>query len=222
MKVICFDLDDTLYSEIDYLKSAYSEIVNFAYSKTKVSPPPTSKEVWSEMVAVYLRGENAFTWLNGTLNIQIPISTYLDIYRNHIPSLLLHQNIQNRLQEWSTQHHILGIITDGRVVQQRNKIKALGMQHWVADENIIISESFGSEKPNENNYAYFMNKFPSADQYIYIGDNPKKDFITPNRLGWTTIGILDSGQNIHSQDVCIGNEYLPQRWVKSFTDIILN
>ena len=67
-----------------------------------------------------------------------------------------------------------------------------------------------------------MNKFPSADQYIYIGDNPKKDFITPNRLGWTTIGILDSGQNIHSQDVCIGNEYLPQRWVKSFTDIILN
>ena len=60
MKVICFDLDDTLYSEIDYLKSAYSEIVNFAYSKTKVSPPPTSKEVWSEMVAVYLRGENEY------------------------------------------------------------------------------------------------------------------------------------------------------------------
>ena len=72
-------MDDTLYSEIDYLKSAYGEIVNFAYSKTKVSPPPTSKEVWSEMVAVYLRGENAFTWLNDTLNIQIPISTYLDI-----------------------------------------------------------------------------------------------------------------------------------------------
>ena len=30
MKVVCFDLDDTLYKEIDYLKSAYREIASYA------------------------------------------------------------------------------------------------------------------------------------------------------------------------------------------------
>lgn len=215
-------MDDTLYSEIDYLKSAYSEIVNFAYKKAKVSPPLTSKEVWSEMVTVYLRGENAFTWLNDTLHTQIPISTYLDIYRNHIPTLSLHKNIQNRLQEWKDYNYMLGIITDGRVIQQSNKISALGLLQWIAPENIIISESFGSEKPNEKNYSFFVNKFPNAEQFVYIGDNPKKDFITPNRLGWSTIGILDSGQNVHAQNVSVESEYLPQRWVKVFDDIILH
>ena len=29
MRVICFDLDDTLYKEIDYLKSAYREIAGY-------------------------------------------------------------------------------------------------------------------------------------------------------------------------------------------------
>ncbi len=30
MKVVCFDLDDTHYKEIDYLKSACKEIASYA------------------------------------------------------------------------------------------------------------------------------------------------------------------------------------------------
>ncbi|MGN1239383.1 MAG: HAD family hydrolase [Paludibacteraceae bacterium] len=221
MKVIGLDIDDTLYNEIEYLKSAYREIVNFAYTIT-TEKSFTSNQVWQEMVTMYRRGENAFTWLNNTLKVQIPIHVYLSLYREHIPFLTLQQNIQNKLEEWTTQHHILCVITDGRVAQQCNKINALGLKRWVAPENILISECFGSEKPNEKNYTFFMNKFPDADQYVYIGDNPQKDFLAPNRLGWTTIGILDSGQNIHSQNVLLESEYLPQRWVKVFDDIILN
>lgn len=220
MKVICLDLDDTLYNEIDYLKSAYREIVDFAYAKTK-DESSAPDELWQEMVAVYERGENAFTWLNDTLHIQIPVAVYLNLYRNHMPVLSLQPNIQTKLQEWTELSHILGIISDGRVIQQSNKISALGLLQWIAPENIIISESFGSEKPNEKNYSFFMNKFSNAEQFVYIGDNPQKDFLAPNRLGWKTIGILDNGQNVHPQDVSVGSEYLPQLWVKTFADIKL-
>ena len=33
-----------------------------------------------------------------------------------------------------------------------------------------------------------------------MGDNLKKDFLTPNRLGWQTVCLRDDGRNIHKQD----------------------
>ena len=30
MRVVCFDLDDTLYKEIDFLESAYKDIAEYA------------------------------------------------------------------------------------------------------------------------------------------------------------------------------------------------
>lgn len=49
-----------------------------------------------------------------------------------------------------------------------------------------------------------------ACEYFYIADNVKKDFITPNKLGWTTVCLLDSGKNIHPQNFNISEEYLPK------------
>jgi putative hydrolase of the HAD superfamily len=58
-------------------------------------------------------------------------------------------------------------------------------------------------------------------EYIYIADNVKKDFITPNKLGWTTICLFDKGQNIHKQNFNLENEYLPHFIINSFDEIIL-
>ena len=44
-----------------------------------------------------------------------------------------------------------------------------------------------------------MDRFPQGE-FVYIGDNLKKDFVTANRLGWTTICLRDQGDNIHAQD----------------------
>ena len=39
----------------------------------------------------------------------------------------------------------------------------------------------------------------TASEYCYVGDNPKKDFIAPNALGWTTIMLKADERNIHEQ-----------------------
>ena len=61
----------------------------------------------------------------------------------------------------------------------------------------------------------------SGMNYVYIGDNPHKDFITPNKLGWTTICLLDRGQNIHKQNFINSLELNPHFFIKSFDEIIL-
>jgi putative hydrolase of the HAD superfamily len=41
----------------------------------------------------------------------------------------------------------------------------------------------------------------APEQCVYIADNPIKDFISPNRLGWRTIRIRRSG-GIHADLIC--------------------
>ena len=92
------------------------------------------------------------------------------------------------------------------------------MERWFDNDNIIISEEFGSEKTDERNFVVFMNRYPGAD-FLYIGDNPKKDFIVPNRLGWKTVVLEDDGRNIHKQEA-VPKEYLPQTGINVFEQLL--
>ena len=112
----------------------------------------------------------------------------------------------------------MGLLTDGRSVQQRNKINALKLNAWFSE--IIISEEFGSEKPNMNNYKYFEKIFGDGT-YYYIADNINKDFISPNNLGWTTICLKDNGLNIHKQDVSlIDKKYLAKYTIHKLSKVL--
>jgi putative hydrolase of the HAD superfamily len=53
-----------------------------------------------------------------------------------------------------------------------------------------------------------------------MADNLKKDFITPNFLGWKTVGLLDNGKNIHYQShENMDIEHQPQEFIFSFSEI---
>lgn len=203
MKVVCFDLDDTLYKEIDYLKSAYREIASYAADYCRGcsdSPIILSVKAYEAMLLAYKEGQNAFERLNAFLGINLPISQYLQIYRMHKPNIRLSKSAVSALNSLKSPECIIGLITDGRSVQQRNKVEALGLNRWIMDEDLVISEEFGSEKPTSANYEYFMKRYPESDEFMYVGDNLKKDFIAPNALGWQTVCLKDDGMNIHKQD----------------------
>ena len=195
MKIIVFDLDDTLYKEIYYLKSAYREIALHAAQGDQ----QLADKAYGDMLQAYKDGGNAFLRLNELLGVETPVSAYLAMYRTHRPDIHLEEDVVATLDALKTAGCTMALITDGRSVQQRNKIVALGLNRWIADEDIVISEETGSEKPSEANYRRLMELHPDAGRFVYIGDNPKKDFIAPNRLGWTTVCLLDNGENIHLQ-----------------------
>src|SRR5690606_37812886 len=99
---------------------------------------------------------------------------------------------------------------------QRNKLKALGIEQLF--NQIVVSEEFGSTKPDERNFKFFLNS--NISDYYYIADNPNKDFISPNKLGWSAICLLHKEKNIHSQNFSFHDEYLPKIMVNSLIEIL--
>ena len=223
MRVICFDLDDTLYKEIDYLKSAYREIAEYAAGHCEGCSDCVgilAIKAYNRMLDAYREGMNAFEELNKFLGLELPISDFLYIYRTHKPKIALTEYVEQTLDALKAEGVRIGLITDGRSVQQRNKIEALGLGKWIEEENIVISEEFGSEKPNIANYEYFMRRYPECHDFTYVGDNLKKDFIAPNALGWHTICLKDDGRNIHRQEVDdIEEGMMPKRWIEKLEEV---
>lgn len=223
MRVICFDLDDTLYKEIDYLKSAYREIAEYAAGHCEGCSDCVgilAIKAYNRMLDAYREGLNAFEELNKFLGLELPISDFLYIYRTHKPKIALTEDVEQTLDALKAEGVRIGLITDGRSVQQRNKIEALGLSQWIDEKDMVISEEFGNEKPALANYEFFMKRYPECYDFIYVGDNLKKDFIAPNHLGWMTICLKDDGRNIHRQEVDDIEEGMsPKRWIDSFVGI---
>ncbi|WOD43426.1 HAD family hydrolase [Hwangdonia lutea] len=213
-KVVVFDLDDTLYNEIDYLKSAYLEISEVIANVVKIN----KTQIYNDMLDFYYSKENCFERITDKYNLDIPVSDLLNVYRNHKPTLDLSPDRLKVLNYLKLSKVPMGILTDGRSVQQRNKIKALGIEGYF--DEIVISEEFGTEKPNINNFRFFETTFGVA-QYYYIGDNLNKDFVSPNKLKWITICLKDNGQNIHSQNEANVNEqFLAHHNISKFSELI--
>lgn len=205
-KALVLDLDDTLYAEIDYLRSAYV----FIAQQLELHD---WQKLYDSMLQEYQAEQNVFQSL--TEQYAIEKEQLLDWYRYHQPTIRLFDGVKETLDILKGEFKF-AIITDGRSITQRNKIKALELENYCA--KIIISEEVGSEKPNKNNYLAVANSL-NCMEYIYIGDNLSKDFITPNILGWRTICLLDSGQNIHQQNLAVDLEYQAQIYVKNWYDI---
>lgn len=223
MRLICFDLDDTLYKEIDYLKSAYREIAKYAAGhchECSDTVPVLAHKAYEVMLAAYHEGQNAFEELNKFLGLDLPIVDYLYIYRNHKPKIALTEDVVQTMDALKAEGVRIGLITDGRSVQQRNKIVSLGLGRWIDEKDMVISEVFGSEKPALANYEYFMKHYPECHNFTYVGDNPRKDFIAPNALGWQTVCLKDDGRNIHRQEVDgIEEGMMPKRWIERLKNL---
>ena len=210
-RVVVFDLDDTLYKEQDYLLSAYREIA------AKIEPHFGLEGIFDRMHKWWQEGENVFQRLIDTYTLDLTINDLLTIYRSHVPAIRLDEETKcllDRLQ----QHAVLGLITDGRCLTQRHKIEALGLSAYMEASDILISEETGFEKPSDEPFRQVMARYPSRT-YYYIGDNPAKDFVAPNRLGWTTVCLLDDGRNIHPQDFSLSQQMLPQHRVSQLSEI---
>ena len=212
--VVVFDLDDTLYNEVDFLISAYKEIS----IKIAVEINVSNEIVYEDMLEYFYAKKNVFEDILLKYNSHLNVLELLNLYRNHKPQINLSEDKIEVLNFFKSKHVSLGLLTDGRSVQQRNKIEALNLNQWFAE--IVISEEFGSEKPNINNYTHFEKVFGDR-HYYYIADNLSKDFISPNKLNWTTICLKDSGQNIHKQNAEILDDiYLPKHTISSFKRIL--
>ena len=191
-RVVVFDLDDTLYKEQDYLRSAYRDIAAQTESRYGL------EGIFDRMLRWWHEDENVFQHLIDAYGLDMTVDELLTVYRSHVPAIRLDEETKHLL-DYLHRIAVIGLITDGRSLTQRHKIEALELSAYMDEEDVLISEETGFEKPSEVPYRHFMARYPLCT-YYYIGDNPSKDFVAPDRLGWISICLFDDGRNIHPQD----------------------
>ncbi|MDE6317735.1 MAG: HAD family hydrolase [Muribaculaceae bacterium] len=220
--LVAFDLDDTIYKERDFVMSGYR-----AVAKEVAAENPAFN--YDEMVELMVNAPvNAFDSLEEyilnrsiqqSIICKIGIPEMVKIYRTHFPDIAAGEATEV-LTDLVSKGYRPAIITDGRKITQTNKIRALGLDKIIPSENISISEVIGAEKFMPQPFERMMKLNPDIGQFVYAGDNPMKDFVWPNRLGWTTIQIIDDGHNIHSQAIVLpSDDYAPQYQIYTLSDL---
>jgi putative hydrolase of the HAD superfamily len=173
--VIVFDLDDTLYDEIDFVKSGFKEISKYL----------NNDKYYDFMLESFYKDGSGkvFNKLINKFNLNISLQKLIEIYRFHQPDIKL--PIESlELLEFS-QNYKTALISDGYYLMQQNKFTALNLNNYI--EYPIFTDFYHTNKPALKAFEMVMNKFQDEDNFVYISDNPKKDFIAPNKLGWKSI-----------------------------------
>ena len=201
-----FDLDDTIYNEIDYKISGINYLVQQISQIYGCSLESSS----------FYNVDNFIQEIQAQLDLPEEVAqSYLWKYRLHIPKINMNKDNEDMLSYINKNSSGIAILTDGRSITQRQKIKALGLE----DIPLYISEEYGSEKPDAKRFKIIESTNQSLN-YIYVGDNISKDFITPNNMGWITFGIKDNGLNIHKQNMSdFSKDYLPNFWIDTIADL---
>ncbi len=183
IKAVVFDLDDTLFDEIEYVKCGFKAIAE-NYGELSI---------YDTLLDLFLKDRNN-VYQRAGFNEQ-DCEKYISIYRNHMPKLKLPPDSQKILESLKSRGIKLGIITDGRPNGQRNKIIALGLDK-IVDEFIITDELGGVEyrKPHRLSFEIMRDRLGvEFNEMIYVGDNPQKDFYIGSIYPITTVRLLKTG-----------------------------
>jgi putative hydrolase of the HAD superfamily len=85
------------------------------------------------------------------------------------------------------------------LITQKNKVASLNIEDYF--QKVYFTDYWGHEywKPNTFVFEKIQNEFyEHANNLIYISDNPSKDFIAPNKLGWDSI-LINRDTGIYSK-----------------------
>lgn len=178
---VIFDLDDTLFSEKDYVRSGYRAVAAvFGQVENMETKLWEAFEKKLPAIDAVLEAEGMFDPQNKEKALQT--------YRSHMPTIKLYFGVEQLLLRLKRRKK-LGLITDGRPEGQWAKIQALGIAGYF--EKIIVTDELGGPAYRKPNEAAFLLMQQALDvpfeKMVYIGDNAKKDFIAPQKLGMKAI-----------------------------------
>jgi putative hydrolase of the HAD superfamily len=192
---VVFDLDDTLYDEVDFIRSGFRAA---AEHLAGLSGNRSTEDVVAVMWDCFMTGDHGSTF-DATLDrLGIPydqnlIGKLVEFYRTHRPTLTLPPESRAVLDALKGKY-TLGLLTDGYLPTQHLKVQALSIEHYFAA--IVYTEELGREcwKPSPRGFDRLIELLHARpEQMAYIADNEAKDFIAPNQLGMLTIRLVRPG-----------------------------
>ena len=203
---VIFDLDDTLYSEKQYVRSGYRAVAKL------LGDEALADRLWT----YFENGKSAIDELLNELGCMERKEECLEAYREQIPEITPYDGVSDMILELISKGIKVGIITDGRVSGQKRKLKSLGLDELVDD--IIITDELGGmqfRKPCDIAFRIMQRRWEIPfEQMVYVGDNVEKDFQAPKQLGMRSLHFKNK-DGLYFTDEPVGIET-----IKTISDIV--
>lgn len=193
MRAIVLDLDDTLYLERDYAISGYRAVAERFADRLG-----DREQAVAAMRHELDHGDRRKVFDGALRRLGLPhdpelLRGMIEVYGAHAPTISLLPDAQSALARWRGRVK-LGLISDGPAARQRAKLAALGISD--AFDWIVLTDELGPGRAKPHTAAFVAMESAlgaSSDQCMYVADNPSKDFVAPNRLGWASVRVLRPG-----------------------------
>ena len=197
---VVFDLDDTLYDEVEYCRSGFAYVSEFLAG---LPQHPPANHIFDALWKQFTAGNHTKTFNAALDDLAIAwdenlIGKLIKLYRSQPPKITLPPQSRDVLSRLSGKY-TLALLTDGFLPAQQLKVQALGIEKYF--KCIIYTEQLGREfwKPSPAGFEKLMeNLNAKPESMVYVADNQMKDFIAPNSLGFVTIQIIRPAR-LHSE-----------------------
>lgn len=186
--ILIFDLDDTLYSEESYAVSGYKSVAKYIFSTYDV-PVNESLDVLLEALKSGHREEAFQRLLVAKALPKKALHQCISVYRKHTPEIQLDEVAKEILLKYRDINKYL--VTDGNKIVQGNKVKALNLDQLL--KRCFITHAYGLTASKPSTYCFQkIKEIEGVDwrDLVYVGDDPRKDFVNLKPLGVTTVRVL--------------------------------
>ena len=206
VQVIVFDLDDTLFPERQYVQSGFKAVSTFLREQGLVEQD-TFPTMWRRFIA----GERSEVFNRvleeyGVAPQKNLIDSLVRVYRTHLPEISLYPDALAVL-DYFHERKQLALISDGYKQTQTAKLAALGIKHYF--NAVVLTDQLGRDcwKPSPMGFKNVMQSLGGKPaEYVYIGDNPLKDFAAPRQLGWKSI-YVKRPQGVYAGEIAPNERY---------------
>lgn len=190
ISAVIFDLDDTLYPERSFAFSGFAAVAE-AFQQI-LGGAGQAADRMRELFDTGHRGRvfNQILAQAGAAEDPDLIRRMVATYHAHRPTITLFPDADRALARLRPARK-LGLLTDGPAVMQRAKIEALELAPRL--DAIVLTDELGAGagKPDPRGFELLASRLgANHDACVYVADNPAKDFVAPNALGWETIRVV--------------------------------
>ncbi|MGM1045546.1 MAG: HAD family hydrolase [Bacillota bacterium] len=228
-KAVFFDVDDTLYDHLTPFRRALETI-----ARPKEGFPYEAAyhrlRYYSDMLSLELGGAGSDDYESAVEDMrrrrfQLALQEF-DIelspeqaermqaaYIGCQYEIDMFEGARELLQRLADDGHVVGLITNGPLEHQMNKIAAMNLGSIIPADRLFVSGDVGWDKPDQRIFVHVNERTGTSPEHsYYIGDSWRNDVIGALAAGWNVIWFNHRGTTPES-------EHTPHYTAGSYTEL---
>ncbi|MGU8040532.1 HAD family hydrolase [Streptococcus suis] len=198
MKALIFDVDDTLYDQIQPFERALERHIEVA--REQIEPLYLSFRRYADEVfeataigKMSMKDSHIYRMKHALADFGYQVSEAtalaIQIDYDYFQGQIELSPVFPEIFSWcQAQGIVMGIITNGPYRHQLRKIRTMGLVNWFELEHVLISGQVGITKPNPAIFQLMEERLGmSGEDICYLGDSFENDVVGAKAANWKAI-----------------------------------